>query len=419
MASTKTTIILGAQWGDEGKGKLTDILCPKFKVCARFNGGSNAGHTIWKNGVKYAVHLLPSGILTEDTIAVIGNGVVVHLATLFKELDALDAAGISWKGRLKISNRAHIVFDCHQQADKARDADAKLGTTGRGIGPCYATKMLRTGIRMDQIRNVHTLLPALIKSLGIEVTQIEINQEAIMHLHYADLLEGMIIDTSKYLHDCMSAGDTILIESANAAMLDIDHGTYPYVTSSNATIGGALTGLGVSMKTLANPDVIGIVKAYTTRVGNGPFPTELTLDTVIGKHLRDTGREYGTTTGRSRRCGWLDLAIVRYTNVLNGYTSLCLTKLDVLTGLTELMVCIGYHKDGICLDSFPASLEELAEVTPVYVTLPGWTEDISGCRTISELPANARAYVAFLETQIDVPVKWIGVGVTPEATIVL
>lgn len=427
------TVILGSQWGDEGKGKLTDILCKEHRVCARYNGGANAGHTIYKDSKKHAVHLLPSGILTDNTTAVIGNGVVVHVPTLFKELEDLTADGINWEGRLFISDRAHLVFEHHKVADSSQETslgDKKLGTTGRGIGPCYAQKMERLGVRMHHLQNEGLLGPLIQRSRAAvlarypeavaAVTAEDVTTEE--YTDYEQRLKGMIIDTGKFLFDAQKSGQSILVESANAALLDIDHGTYPYVTSSNATIGGALTGLGLSLTAFEGANVIGVVKAYTTRVGAGPFPTEEIPDangSLVGMHLREHGREYGTTTGRPRRCGWLDLEMLKYSHRLNGYKSLNLTKLDVLSGLPWIKVCTGYTLDSQPITAFPASLEDLARVVCEYRTFPGWTCNITTCRTFHELPFEAQHYILFIERELGVPIRWIGVGPMPEDSITL
>lgn len=435
MSATTTTtkpitIILGAQWGDEGKGKLTDILCKDVDICARYNGGANAGHTIYRNGEKHAVHLLPSGILTENVTSVIGNGVVVHVPTLCKELDSLTAAGINWEGRLFISDRAHLVFEHHKIADAAQETSLganKIGTTGRGIGPCYAQKMERLGLRMHHWQRgdlgaTFEKALAAIQSRYPNVTNWgDSTKEAFADYDlYSERLVGMIIDTSRFLAESLDAGKSVLIESANAALLDIDHGTYPYVTSSNATVGGALTGLGLPLNRFRDARVIGIMKAYTTRVGAGPFPTEEAasgVDAIVGMHLLSVGREYGTTTGRPRRCGWLDLFVLKYSHRLNGYTEFFLTKLDVLTGLPWLKVCTGYLLDNEPLLEFPADLRDLSNVVCEYRTFPGWTSGIANCKTFHDLPIEAQNYITFIERELGVPIRWVGVGPLPEDTI--
>jgi len=413
---TQTVAILGSQWGDEGKGKLVDILAQKYDVCARFNGGSNAGHSIKAEGKEYAFHLMPSGILNRKAQCLIGNGCVVHLPTLFKELQDLHSKGVEWKGRVFLSDRAHIVFNLHQTIDGLNEDDksqTSLGTTRRGIGPAYCEKMNRTGVRIGDLRSmqlVETKLRRIAASVKKRFPHVEIDIESEVKLYstYANELEEMIVDGVAWINQAYKDGKKILLEGANAAMLDIDFGTYPYVTSSNPTIGGCLTGLGISHKLLG--DVVGIVKAYTTRVGEGPFPTELKDPDPIGATIRKVGHEFGTTTGRPRRCGWFDAVIVQYSNMLNGYTSLNLTKLDILSGLSEVKIAVGYKYQGKLLPTVPENLDVLAQVEVVYETLPGWSEDIANCTKFSELPANAQRYVKRLEQLIGVPIKWIGVG---------
>mmetsp|Transcript_14771 Transcript_14771/g.22061 ORF Transcript_14771/g.22061 Transcript_14771/m.22061 type:complete len:456 (+) Transcript_14771:70-1437(+) len=437
-SDSNVAVVIGAQWGDEGKGKLVDILAADYDLCARYNGGSNAGHTIVRNGKKFAVHLLPSGLLHDNAINYIGNGVVLNVPKLFSELEALEKAGIDWKGRLFISDRAQLVFPFHQKVDGANEDDrgaAKLGTTRQGIGPTYSQKAERRGIRVHHIFEPQVFsaaLPRAIKGWEKRFGDLEVDQSALIKQYtgeYADLLRPMVVNGPYWLHDQLSPGSasinpdpsakpkSLLIESANATMLDIDHGTYPFVTSSNPTLGGALTGLGLNASHFRSAKIVGIVKAYTTRVGEGPFPTELSFEHGIGKHLKDVGHEYGTTTGRPRRCGWLDLVMVRYAHVLNGFTSLNLTKLDVLDQLDEIKVAVSYNLDNKPMPRWPASLETLAKVQPQYVTLPGWKTDISKIRTYQDLPENARNYVEFIEKQLNIFIEYIGVGPGDDAMI--
>lgn len=415
-------VVLGAQWGDEGKGKLVDMLAGKYDICARVAGGSNAGHTIIVEGKKYAFHLVPSGILNKKTVCVIGNGVVVHVPSLLKELDSLTAAGIDWDGRIKISDRAHLVFDFHQELDGAMERKRgrnKIGTTKKGIGPAYASKIQRNGIRIGDLKYFDDFVGKLVSLAeytsgmpGMEGYPVDVKKEIEYYASVRERMLPLITDTVSYVNDAHDAGAKILIEGANATMLDIDFGTYPYVTSSNPSIGSVFTGLGICPKKLG--DVYGIVKAYCTRVGEGPFPTE-NLDAdgkvdAVGEHFGKVGREFGTTTGRARRCGWLDIPQMRYSCKINGFTHLNLTKLDVLTGLPEIKLGVKYMLNGVELDEMPASLREFSECDVVYETYPGWTEDISRCTHFDELPLNAQQYVLRIEQLLKVKVRWIGTG---------
>ncbi|CAM9834250.1 unnamed protein product [Chrysoparadoxa australica] len=415
-------VVLGAQWGDEGKGKLVDILSKDYDVCARVAGGSNAGHTIVVDGQKYKFHLLPSGMLNPNSTGVIGNGVVVHVPTLMKEIKGLEAAGIEFAGRLKISDRAHIVFDFHQQIDGLNEGQLgrnKLGTTKKGIGPAYSSKMLRNGVRVGDLANFEGFenklrcLVEYYKGHYGESLEIDIEKEIEYYRGVRDFIRAMTCDTIEYTNAAFTDGKNILIEGANATMLDIDFGTYPYVTSSNPSIGSVFTGLGMAPNKLKN--IYGTVKCYCTRVGEGPFPTELLEDE--GKVLQKQGGEWGTTTGRARRCGWLDIPQMRYSTLVNGYTHLNLTKLDVLTGLPEVKLGVAYRINGQKLLTMPACLEELDSVDVEYEVLPGWTEDISKVRKFSDLPSNAQKYVLRIEAMLGVPVRWIGVGAGREALI--
>lgn len=413
--SAQVCTVLGSQWGDEGKGKLVDILAQQYDVVARYAGGSNAGHTIVVDGKKFAFHLLPSGLLHETATCLIGNGVVLHLPTLFKELASLDEQSISYAGRLKISDRTHLLFDCHQMVDGMREQEreggkGKIGTTKRGIGPCYSHKMTRVGIRVGDLRffeafeeKFRTMVADLQKRFDFEY---DVDAEIETYREYAEKLLPMVVDGVHFVNLAYEEGKKILVEGANATLLDIDFGTYPYVTSSNASIGGACTGLGLSPNKLV--ERIGIVKAYTTRVGAGPFPTEL-LDTT-GEQVREKGHEFGTTTGRPRRCGWLDTVVLKYAHQINDFTSINLTKLDVLDDLPELKIGVAYQYQGKLLESFPANLEVLGNVAVEYETMPGWQEDITKCRTFEELPEAAQNYVKRIEELVGCPIQWIGVG---------
>ena len=420
------TVIVGAQWGDEGKGKATDLLGSRVDYVVKFNGGNNAGHTVVIGDEKYALHLLPSGILTPGCIPVIGNGVVVDLAVLFEELDGLVARGID-VSRLVVSANAHVIPDYNRNLDKVTErflGSRRLGTTGRGIGPTYADKMNRIGIRVQdlfdekiltqKVENVLELKGQILakiynrRSASVEDTVAEL-------LTYADRIAPMVADTGLLLNQALDRGETVLLEAGQATLLDVDHGTYPFVTSSSATSGGACTGSGIPPTRVDR--VIGIVKAYTTRVGEGPFPTE--LDDAAGEHLRSTGAEYGTTTGRPRRCGWFDAVIARYAARVNGVTDFVLTKLDVLTGLETVPVCVAYDVDGVRHDEMPVNQSDFHHAVPVYEELPGWTDDISGARSVHDLPKAARAYVDAVEQMSGARISAIGVGPDRDETVVV
>lgn len=421
---SKFCSIIGSQWGDEGKGKLTDILSEHYDVVARFNGGNNAGHTIVANGKKYAFHLLPSGALNEKAINLIGNGVVVNLEGLKSELDKLKESGV--KLNLKISDKAHLVFKCHSEADVEQEVlsgNDAIGTTRKGIGPCYATKARRTGLRMGDLFNMSSFevkYNFLLKSMNKDINNSVYKEELEKIRSFSSYLieNGMITDTISLLSDKIKNGKRILAEGANATMLDIDFGTYPYVTSSSTSIGGVITGLGVSPKSIET--VVGISKAYTTRVGSGPFLTEcVNEDQKIGEVIRGIGREFGTTTGRPRRCGWFDVPVVKYTNAINGFTSINLTKLDVLSTLKSIKICIGYrNKNGSNFEKlYPSGLEELSSVEPIYEVLPGWESDISKITEFKKLPTNCIRYVERVENLLGVPISWIGTGPERESMI--
>jgi len=413
-------VVLGAQWGDEGKGKLVDMLSQEYDVCARVAGGSNAGHTIVVNDIKYKFHLLPSGILNPEAIGIVGNGVVIHLPSFLTELDGLTKNGINHNGRVFISDRAHIVFDFHQAVDGALETRLgrhKIGTTKKGIGPAYASKISRNGVRVGDLRNweyfeqrFRALAEHHLRSY--EGLEIDIEKELAYYKSIAPKILAMTCDTIQLTNQKYKEGKKILVEGANAAMLDIDFGTYPYVTSSNPSIGSVLTGLGVSPKKLGG--IYGTVKAYCTRVGEGPFPTELNVLVGEGEHLATVGHEFGTTTGRPRRCGWLDLPQLKYSITINGYTSINLTKLDVLTGLKTIPLGVGYKLNGEYLDTMPACLRELKDVEVEYETMQGWDEDISKCRRFEDLPKNCKTYVLRIEEILGVPIRWIGVGANRE-----
>lgn len=411
------TVVLGLQWGDEGKGKVIDLLAGSFAYVVRCQGGANAGHTVVVDGRKTVLHLLPSGALHEAATCLIGNGVVVDPVALSTELDDLGQVGTELERRLRISDRAHLVLPCHKTLDAAietRKGAGKAGTTLRGIGPTYADKAQRLSLRAGLLREPKLWRERFLAHAALANEQLRAWGHAGIDPAASweqvrpacERAAPLVADTVAELHQAVAAGQRILFEGAQGVMLDIDHGTYPYVTSSNTGVGGVITGSGVSHRDLGL--VIGIVKAYTTRVGAGPFPVE--LDNPIGEALRKRGNEYGATTGRPRRCGWLDLAVVDYACKLNGVDAIALTKLDVLTGEPELPVCVGYQRGGRKLPSMPADSEALADVEPVYERLGGWSEDISGCRDWAALPAAARAYVEFIERRIGVRIGWIGTG---------
>lgn len=416
MLKTKTlTAVVGAQWGDEGKGKLVDAMSQQFDVCCRYNGGSNAGHSVYVGGKFFAFHLVPCGITNPNTKCLLGNGCVIHIGKFLDELEMCDQNGIDVVSRLFISDRAHIVLDMHLEIDGLNEkfmGSDKLGTTKQGIGPCYASKMNRNGLRMCDLQNFDEFKAKFIR-LASNMTsqfgiQVDIDSELARYKKYAQRLSGMIIDGVQFINDAIDQGQSILFEGANATLLDIDFGTYPFVTSSSTGVNGLVSGLGVRPAILARAEVVGIVKAYTTRVGEGPFPTELTNE--IGSLLQSKGGEFGVTTKRPRRCGWLDLVLLKYTNIINGFTCLNLTKLDILSGLDELKIAVGYMHNGVELKSFPASLKVLSEVEVVFVTLPGWHESLDSIKTFEQLPNNAKQYVLTIEKYLGIQIRWIGVG---------
>jgi adenylosuccinate synthase len=417
-------VLLGAQWGDEGKGKATDILGDKVKYVVRYQGGNNAGHTVVIGDQKYALHLLPSGILTPTCIPVIGNGVVIDPAVLLEEIRGLNERGVD-TSNLKISTNAHLITPYHRTIDKVSErflGKAKIGTTGRGIGPAYADKINRIGIRVQDLfdtsilrqkiegalKDKNQVLVKVFNRKGLEID--EILKE---YLEYAEILRPYVTDTSLLLNQALERGENILLEGSQGTLLDVDHGTYPFVTSSNPTAGGASTGSGIGPTKISR--VIGIVKAYTTRVGSGPFPTELFDED--GEKLRSIGGEVGVTTGRARRCGWYDAPIARYAVRINGLTDFFLTKLDVLTGWEKIPVCVAYEIDGRRVEELPASQSDFHHAKPLYEYLPGWSEDISKARKLSDLPDNAQGYIKFLEKISGAPISAIGVGPGRDETI--
>ncbi|KAF2069338.1 hypothetical protein CYY_009346 [Polysphondylium violaceum] len=410
------SIIIGSQWGDEGKGKLVDILSQEYDVVARCQGGANAGHTIVVGGKKIALHLIPSGILNERATCVLGNGMVIHLPTFFKEVQGLKEKGIKYENRLFISDRAHLVFDLHQMVDAMKETELSgsndsIGTTKKGIGPCYSSKASRGGLRVCDLFFFEQFKKAFIRLVENKHKRFgnfeyDVEAELKRYQEYAELIRPFVIDSVNYLNEAFQQGKKVLIEGAQSTMLDLDFGTYPYVTSSASSVGGACTGLGVAPNKIKTQ--IGVVKAYTTRVGAGPFPTELFGQE--GEDLRKEGGEYGTTTGRPRRIGWLDVVVLRYTSMINDFTYLNLTKLDVLSKLDEIKIGVNYKYNNEIVKSFPSSLEILAQCEVVYETLPGWKCDLSKITSYEALPDAAKNYITRIESLVGVPIKWIGVG---------
>ncbi len=420
-------VVIGTQWGDEGKGKIVDYLAEKADVVVRYQGGNNAGHTVMVGGNEFKLHLLPSGILYKDKVCVVGNGVVIDPAVILQELKGMQDKGIDTSG-LKISNRAHVIMPYHRLLDKVEEESRganKIGTTGRGIGPCYMDKNARSGIRMVDLMDEEEFSEKLARNLEAKNNLLKsvygvggFNYEDVRaeYLAYAKQLRPYVTDTVTVLSDSVKAGKKVLFEGAQATLLDLDHGTYPYVTSSHPVAGGVCVGAGIGPTKISK--VIGVVKAYTTRVGEGPFPTELTDE--VGEKIRKLGHEYGTTTGRPRRCGWLDACIVRYAGYLSGIDYLAVTRLDILDSLKKLKLCVGYKYKGQLLnDLFPASLKVLAKVEPVYEELPGWETDTSGIRSYEQLPANARRYIERMSEAAGVKIGIVSVGPRRDQTIIL
>ena len=413
--------VLGAQWGDEGKGKIVDLLTPRFSIVARYQGGHNAGHTVYANGRKFVLRLLPSGILHDGITCVIGNGVVIDPQALFAEIDELAAAGIHVGNRLIVSDKAHLILPYHRELDllsEARRGERKIGTTSRGIGPAYEDKIARRGVRVGDLANPQSLAEAVEHNVAARNRLIADSTmdaaQVLADLSRAwDRMRPWVKDVSVFLAQAREEKRTIMFEGAQGTLLDIDHGTYPYVTSSNATIGGVCTGLGVGPRAIDR--VLGVAKAYTTRVGEGPLPTELTGE--IGNRLRESGQEFGAVTGRPRRCGWYDAVAVRYAARVNGLDALALTKLDVLDDLPELQVCTSYRCRGVELRDMPGDLAQLAACEPVYETLAGWSQPTRGVREYHDLPREARAYIARLEEITGVPAAIVSTGSGREETI--
>jgi adenylosuccinate synthase len=414
--------VLGAQWGDEGKGKIVDLLTPHFSIVARYQGGHNAGHTVYANGRKFVLRLLPSGILHPGISCIIGNGVVVDPQALFAEIDEIEKAGIAIGKRLLISDKAHLILPYHRDLDllsEARRGERKIGTTSRGIGPAYEDKIARRGVRVGDLANPAALAEAVEHNVAarnrlIGDSTMDARQLLDELAKSWERMKPWVIDVSVYLDRARAQGQAIMFEGAQGTLLDIDHGTYPYVTSSNATIGGVCTGLGVGPRAIDG--VLGAAKAYTTRVGEGPLPTELHGE--LGNRLRESGQEFGAVTGRPRRCGWYDAVAVRYAVRVNGLNALALTKLDVLDGLPELQVCTSYRCRGVSLTEMPGDLAQLAACEPVYETLAGWNTPTAGARRYTDLPREAQRYVARLEEITGVPAAIISTGSAREDTII-
>ncbi|MCC5811835.1 MAG: adenylosuccinate synthase [Ectothiorhodospiraceae bacterium] len=423
----KNVVVIGTQWGDEGKGKVVDLLTEQAEAVVRFQGGHNAGHTLVIDGEKTVLHLIPSGILRAHVHCLIGNGVVIEPGELIKELDKLEASGVPARERLRISPACPVILPTHILLDKAREiarGAEKIGTTGRGIGPAYEDKVSRRGIRVADLMNKTALeakLPELLKFHNFVLEQyygsetVAYDTVLNQYLDYAEQLKPMVEDVTALLHAHQQAGNRILFEGAQGALLDVDHGTYPYVTSSTTTAGGAASGTGVGPRALDY--VLGITKAYTTRVGSGPFPTELDCD--IGKRLAERGHEFGSTTGRPRRCGWFDAVALRRAVQVNSVSGLCITKLDVLDGLEAVRICVGYERKGQWYDVPPLGAEAMAECNPEYIELPGWSENTAGLKDLDKLPQKARDYLDKLQELVGVPIDMISTGPDRNETIIL
>ncbi|MGN6387902.1 MAG: adenylosuccinate synthase [Burkholderiaceae bacterium] len=428
--STATNVVVvGTQWGDEGKGKIVDWLTDHAQAVARFQGGHNAGHTLVIEGKKTALQLIPSGIMRPHVACYIGNGVVLSVPDLLREIDKLEAAGIEVASRLKISEACPLILPYHTALDVAREAArgaAKIGTTGKGIGPAYEDKVARRAIRVADLLNEERFAEKLKENLDLHnfvltgyfhMPAIDYRKTLDEALAQAPRVRPMVADVSSALYAAHKAGASLLFEGAQGSMLDVDHGTYPFVTSSNCVAGNAAAGTGVGPNMLHY--ILGITKAYTTRVGSGPFPSELDTSTGVGKHLASVGHEFGTVTGRARRCGWFDAALLRRSVQINGVSGMCLTKLDVLDGLDSLKLCTGYRIDGRPVDIFPVGAEDAARCEPVYEEMSGWSESTVGAQSMAALPANARAYIARIEELVGVPIDMVSTGPDREETIVL
>jgi adenylosuccinate synthase len=420
------TVVLGLAWGDEGKGRVCDALASEARYVARYSGGNNAGHTIRVGEEEFVTHLIPSGIVREGVTCTVGNGVVVNPQVLVEEVSALERRGIEVEGRLKVDGRAHLILPYHVHLDGHREkalGKAKIGTTNRGIGPAYEDKVARVGIRVQDVFDEGILrakLKAALREKNSLFTNVygeepyDADELAIYLLSFRELLEPMVADTGALLREAIGRGEPVLLEGAQATLLDNDFGTYPFVTSSNPSAGGACVGAGLPPDCLG--EVVGVTKAYTTRVGDGPMPTELLDET--GEALRRAGNEYGATTGRPRRCGWLDLVAMKYSASVNGVNGLALTMLDVLSAVDEVKVCMGYEIDGRRVQDFPMSQTDLHHARPLYKSLPGWDADITGCRRREDLPEEVRDFVGFIEAELGAPLRMISVGPERDQAIV-
>jgi adenylosuccinate synthase len=414
--------VVGAQWGDEGKGKIVDLLTPCFSIVARYQGGHNAGHTVYVRGTRFVLHLIPSGILRPEVTCVIGNGVVIDLEALFREVDELRALGVEVDGRLAVSEKAHLIMPYHRELEllaEARRGERRIGTTSRGIGPAYEDKIGRRGIRVCDLYDPRGLAQEVRENVNarnrlVGDTTLDWQKLVDELLAYGERLQPWVADVSLMLTRAMQEGRSIMFEGAQGTLLDIDHGTYPFVTSSNSTAGGVCTGLGIGPKSIHG--VLGVAKAYTTRVGEGIMPTE--LSGPLAERLRESGQEYGASTGRPRRCGWYDAVAVRYAVRVNGLDTIALTKLDVLDSLDEILVCTGYRRRSEIVTDFPVDVNRLAECEPIYETHPGWRRPTRGVRSFAELPLEARNYVERLESLTGVPAAIISTGSDREETIV-
>ncbi|TAL66899.1 MAG: adenylosuccinate synthase [Bacteroidetes bacterium] len=420
------TVVVGSQWGDEGKGKIVDLLSQDSDIVARYQGGANAGHTIVIDGKQYILHLIPSGILSEDVICIIGNGVVIDPVALLDEIRMLESFGVKVKGRLFISHKAHLIMPYHKLIDQASEKEngKAIGTTGRGIGPAYIDKFKRTGIRIVDLLDRKILEEKLRTNLDEKNTLLqkiygyeELDVDSIVktYLEFDNLIDPYIKDINLMLNEAISAGKKIFVEGAQGALLDVDHGTYPFVTSSNPTSGGACTGLGIPPTSISK--IVGVVKAYTTRVGNGPFPTEQLNET--GEKLRATGVEFGSTTGRPRRCGWLDLVALKYSVMINGISEIAITKLDVLDQFEEIKLCTKYNVNGKDINYFPADCPTLEMIIPKYETIKGWNKKLKGTKTYNELPQEAKSYFKLIEDYTGAKITIVSVSPDREDTIIL
>lgn len=415
---TQCVVVVGAQWGDEGKGKIVDVLAERADLVVRYQGGANAGHTVdTGEGKSFVLHQIPSGIL-QGAVCVVGNGVVLDPEQMFAELDALEARGVRTEQKVHVSDRAHLTLPYHKLLDRAREKQEKIGTTGRGIGPTYEDKYGRRGIRVGDLRNlgrakelVRARVEAANQMLQLlhgagSTEQASPEEHARLLERLAPRLVPLAVDAGRVVWEALARGESVLLEGAQGALLDVDHGTYPYVTSSNTTAGGAAVGVGIGPTAI--DAVLGVVKAYTTRVGNGPLPTE--AESGVAQRIRELGGEFGATTGRPRRCGWFDAVVVRYAVRVNGLTGLAVTKLDVLDTFAEIPVGVGYHLDGEMIDSMPADVETIARVTPIYEKVPGWQKNVSDVRRLADLPPAARAYVDRLQDLAGAPIRYVSVG---------